>query len=132
MSDEQVEQWLERPIDAEMHRSRKSSAASSTTSVESKFNVEEFGIKEYRRRKDSHAPSVTISIPELDEVEHEEDIKHQDADATPLQDGGAGADTQSPDNVLQELGFLPLPRKVDPLRFSCLMLDNFDAEALRT
>lgn len=125
MSEEQMEHWLECPVDAELHRYRKSSAASSTTSVDSKFNVEDFGIKEYRSRKDSHAPSLTTSIPEVDESECEETPA---ASTRP----NSKAETAEPKCFLQEFEFGLGEGKKEGWRFSTIELSGFKLESQST
>ncbi|KAL6712271.1 hypothetical protein ACN47E_000148 [Coniothyrium glycines] len=119
MSDEQMEQWLEHPVDAETHRCRKSSAASSTTSVDSKFNVEDLGIKEYRCMAESRTPSVTTSIPEVDETDEED---------APSPVTEAKVDIRESTVFLEELAFESRTKKSEPFRFSAIVLNDFTLE----
>lgn len=135
ISDEQLEQWLERPVDADLHRSRKASAASSTASSTASISarpsmasireecVELPKMTQDSRRKPLPSPPMEV-LPEFI-ANAEKPLPAQPSDII-LSTEGISKPLPLPTKLLKEISFQPCDSGSQPFRLSRHLLGDFE------
>ncbi|KAI8935430.1 hypothetical protein NX059_008008 [Plenodomus lindquistii] len=143
MSDEQLEEWLERPMDADLHRSRKasvaSSRASSTASIRARPSMSSIDeecseppkttLTQEVKRKPLPSPPMEV-VPEIVAFED------KPLPAPPTERVSAKEDNSKPlpipIQLLQEIAFQSHDSAARPFRLSRDLLGDFNSSALPT
>lgn len=127
MSDEQMDEWLERPVDAEVHRYRKLSEVSSSW-LDGLTDEEDLKIHVIKEQPDEEDYAALWQRPRASSIYPEdwttvEETASED-DTTPTENAPA---TESkllslPDDLLQNIAFHVQPENARPFRLSCMKL----------
>ncbi|KAF1831974.1 hypothetical protein BDW02DRAFT_504081 [Decorospora gaudefroyi] len=138
LSDEQMDDWLERPVDADLHRYQKRAAASwlddgtDSDSEEKKIHV----IEEQPDKEDDATMDIWQRASILyrqrsvqkSETEHDsDDASQSDGElSTPKEDAPPSVEDSKllslPDQVLNNIAFCMGPEDAKPFRLSCMRL----------
>lgn len=138
ISDEQLEDWLERPMDADLHRSRKTSAASSSASSTASIStrpsmssIKEESIEPPKitltqeiRRKPLPSPPLEV-LPEITAAE-EKPLPPPPIEKNPIEDGKSKP-LPVPQEILKEIAFQPHDNTAKEFRLSRDLLSNFNS-----
>jgi hypothetical protein len=133
MSDEQIDDWLERPIDADVHRYRKLSEVSTSWLDDFSDDEDDYKIHVIKEQPDEEDHAALCQSRRASSVypedwmrskeAHDEDSAPED-DVTPT---GNASDRKSkllslPDGLLQNIAFHVQPEHSQPFRLSCMKL----------
>jgi hypothetical protein len=139
MSDEQIDDWLERPIDADVHRYRKLSEVSTSWLDDLSDDEDDLKIHVIKEQPDEEDAALCQSrrassvYPEdwmrLKEAQNEDPASEDDITPT-----GNASDRKSkllslPDELLQNIAFHVQPEHAQPFRLSCMRLYDLISES---
>ncbi|KAF1940326.1 hypothetical protein EJ02DRAFT_456148 [Clathrospora elynae] len=144
MSDEDMDNWLERPMDAELHRFRKKSEASASW-IDDATDAEE-DIWTLQVIKEHELEEVSAALSEGQRLEE----AHEERDTPDMSNGKTTTSCEVtspkqhstkvqnskllslPDELLQNIAFHIDPVNVRPFRFSCMKLYDIGSASLIT